>query len=197
MFKRLITLSLNSFEPVNAISEASEGSDGNPASIASPDAFIESLVSKVVVRFTTGDIGIDEAASRLVGTGRFEENDEALEFLRQSVCKDLEGKLQVIEDDIAQKQQESDRIRAILGIPTQHGLLSAGGTASAAAMSERAKKKGNVTGSPDKLDKKRKGASGTGGQDSVGDANQQPSTDTLEPEAKSALEGGSSWGDQA
>jgi hypothetical protein len=82
-----------------------------------PSDAIELLVSKVVAKFMCGEINLEEAASRLVGTGKFDENQESLDYLRNTVCPQLETKLTEVEDEILKLQTEADRIRMHLGLP--------------------------------------------------------------------------------
>ena len=82
-----------------------------------PNDAIEVLVSKVVAKFMNGEINMEEAASRLVGTGKFEENQDSLDYLRNTVCPQLESRLGEIEDEVAKLQTEADRIRLHLGLP--------------------------------------------------------------------------------
>ncbi|MCA2958663.1 MAG: hypothetical protein IOD12_00330 [Silvanigrellales bacterium] len=139
-----------------------------------PVEAIELLVNKVVAKFSRGDISLDEAAVRLLGTGRFEEKPEAVEFLRNDVCPQIEEQLKVLEDDIARLQAQANLLRNVLGVgapqasllasASNWGAFAAAGTGSSqAASAARAKKE--KTGS----EKKRRGAASESAEESRGE----------------------------
>ena len=78
---------------------------------------LEILVQRVIAKFESGEINLEEAASRLVGTGKFEENEASLDYLRAEVCPKMEDKISQIEEEIMKLQAEADHLRLILGIP--------------------------------------------------------------------------------
>lgn len=87
------------------------------------DAAIEVLVSKVVAKFSRGEISLDEASVRLLGTGRYEEKEEALAFLRTEVCPQIEEQLRALEDDIARLRAQAALLRTVLGLDTPQTSL--------------------------------------------------------------------------
>jgi|GEM_PF-4865104 len=143
--------------------------DVNETEDTLPADALERLVNRVVAKFTQAEISTEEAASRLVGTGRFEENSEALEFLRGEICPKLEERLHEVEEDVQRLQVEADRIRGILtqsvrgpslvlavGSPTAAQTLSSASAAVASASARSRKEKADK----EKSERKRKGASG-------------------------------------
>ena len=131
-----------------------------------PAAAIDLLVSKVVAKFTRGDISLDEAALRLLGTGRYEEKPEAVSFLRDDVCPRLEEQLRGLEDEIAKLQVEADRIRGVLGVGAPaifaHAVAPMIGNGSVHASGKSKKEKAQ-------LERKRKGAQSDNPSDNPGD----------------------------
>ena len=149
-----------------------------------PAAAIDLLVSKVVAKFTRGEISLDEAALRLLGTGRYEEKPEAVLFLRDDVCPRLEEQLRGLEDEMAKLQLEADRIRGVLGVgaPAIFAHAVAPMTNSSAHLSGKSKKE------KAQPEKKRKGAQsdhpsenhGESPSDNSGEAWTSEAADTLD-----------------
>lgn len=136
-----------------------------------PAEAIELLVNKVVAKFSQGDISFEEAAVRLLGTGRFEEKPEAADFLRTEVCPQIEEQLKGVESEIARLQAQANLLRNVLGLGApQTSLLSgvspSGGGLSAAQAASAARAKKEKAGT----EKKRRGAASESTEETRGDA---------------------------
>ena len=150
--------------------ESALESAADPADESLPTQAIDRLVQRVVAKFTAGEISTEEASSRLVGTGRFEENAEALEFLRFEICPRLEEQLHEVEGEIQRLQADAERIRGILGQGARAPVLAnasapahssqAATAAVSAAHTARSRKEKAEKAEREKADRKRKGASG-------------------------------------
>lgn len=79
-----------------------------------PPAVTEWLVARVVERFAAGDITMNEAASRLVGTGLVETQDEGLRYLNERVVAQIEKRRRALQADVADKQAELELITLVL-----------------------------------------------------------------------------------
>jgi hypothetical protein len=130
-----------------------------------PSELLQTLVERVVSKFIAGEINQLEAASRLVGTGRFEENQDALSYLKEEVCPRLEEKLESLEEQIRELRAQADRIRGVLGKTTSTSLFQAvdalplAQTTTAPAGGAKSKKEKSEKPEKSTAEKRRKGAS--------------------------------------
>jgi hypothetical protein len=81
-----------------------------------PEDVLKALVAKVTQSFLEGAISQEEAASRLVGTGRFESNDAALNYLKTDVVPQVLQKLALLEDEISALQEQASKLRGLAGL---------------------------------------------------------------------------------
>jgi hypothetical protein len=104
-----------------------------------PEDVLNALVAKVTQSFLEGVITQEEAASRLVGTGKFEHNDAALTFLRTDVVPQILQKLAVIEDEISALQEQASKLRGLAGLngnKTKEGRTSRKSSKDTSSMAE-------------------------------------------------------------
>jgi hypothetical protein len=81
-----------------------------------PEDVLSALVSKVTQSFLEGIISKEEAASRLVGTGKFDSNSAALEYINQEVVPQIMQKIAVIDEEIQALQEKSAKLRVLAGL---------------------------------------------------------------------------------
>ena len=75
---------------------------------------IETLSQRALSKLLSGDITLQEAASRLVGCGRFEENSEAVPYLEKEIFPQIELRLEELETEIAERTALARKLRAIV-----------------------------------------------------------------------------------
>lgn len=93
-------------------SESTQAHDVTP--MAMPEDVIERLAARVVAKLLDGDIFASEAASRLVGAGRFDENEEAMRHVEENLFPEIQERMAALQEDIAARTQQLNKLKRVL-----------------------------------------------------------------------------------